>query len=59
MANEFVVDFNPLMTQTMTEADLQKLLLSVPRPAFWNGRTYTIKSEHIGAGVYEVTGDFR
>ena len=54
----FVVDFHPLMTQTMTKADLQKLLLSLPRPAFWMGRTYTVQSKHIGAGVYEVTGTF-
>ncbi len=54
-----VENFNPLMRYTMRKPVLQKLLLDRPRPAFWNGRSYTIKSKHIGAGVYEVTGDFR
>ena len=54
----FPVDFNPQMNQTMTKKDLQKLLLDLPRPAFWMGRTYTVQSKHIGAGVYEVTGKF-
>ncbi len=54
-----VENFNPLMSYTMRKAVLQKLLLHRPRPASWNGRSYTIKSKHIGAGVYEVTGDFR
>lgn len=53
-----VATFNPHMTYTMRRAVLQKLLLERPSPAFWNGRTYRIKSKHLGAGVYEVTGEF-
>lgn len=55
---DFVVDFNPSMTQTMTRKDLTALLLSLSRPSFWMGRPYVVKSKHIGAGVYDVTGDF-
>jgi hypothetical protein len=55
---EVITRFNPVMRYTMRRAALQALLLCLPRPAFWNGRTYTVKSKHIGAGVYEVTGDF-
>ena len=52
-------NFCPEMRYTMRRSLLQRLLLKTPRPAMWEGRTYTIKSKHIGAGVYDVTGDFR
>lgn len=58
MMNGFAVAFNPDMTQSMSRKDLQTLLKSLPRPAFWMGRMYVIKSKHIGAGIYDVTGDF-
>lgn len=51
-------DFRPHMVYTMRRSTLQKLLLRTPRPAFWMGRKYTIRSKHIGAGIYEVTGQF-
>ncbi len=56
--HHIVDNFNPLMRYTMRKETLQKLLLDRPRPACWNGRSYVIKSTHIGAGIYEVTGDF-
>jgi hypothetical protein len=50
--------FNPAMRYNMRRVALGALLLKTPRPAFWWGRTYTITSRHLGAGVYEVTGKF-
>lgn len=49
-------NFVPTMVYTTRRKALQELLLKTPRPALWNGSTYTIVSKHIGAGVYEVTG---
>lgn len=52
-----VQNFNPLMRYNMRRAVLQKLLLDTPRPSFWNGWNWQVKSNHIGAGIYEVTGE--
>jgi hypothetical protein len=54
-----VVDnFNPTMRYTVTRQTLRELLLKHPYPAFWLGRTYRIKNQHIGAGVYEIWAEF-
>lgn len=50
--------FSPVMSYTMTRTTLRRLLLNTPYPALWNGRSYVIVSQHIGAGVYSVTGEF-
>lgn len=54
-----VRNFNPNSVYVMRKSPLQQLLLKTPRPyALWNGAKYTIKSKHIGAGVYEVTANW-
>ncbi len=52
-------NFCPHMRYTLRRSLLQQLLLKTPRLAMWDGRTYTIRSKHIGAGIYDVTGDFQ
>lgn len=51
--------FCPTMVYTMNRKTLKSLLLDRGSCPFWNGMVYSIKSKHIGAGVYEVTGKFQ
>lgn len=45
---------SPISKITMTKEDLRKFLLEHQGKIIVNGKLRTIKSKHIGAGIYEV-----
>ena len=47
--------FPNLASMTITRKDLRELLLNTNGQAIIQGRLMTIKSKHLGAGVYKIT----
>lgn len=54
-SQSMVREFNPRMTYRMVRAELKELLLR--GPIFYYGEVWNVKTKHLGAGVYEVTGE--